>query len=92
MKYYNSDMKVGVKLVAGLRLTPTPLDECEYDGMQVYCYFLDFGYRVKTLVGCIENENLRGEAADRLHSNNSCGKLQIIDSGAVDRVLAIITE
>jgi hypothetical protein len=55
MKYYNSDMNVGVERY-------------------------------------IENDNLRDEASDRLHSNNSCGKLQIIDSGTVGRVLAIITE
>ena len=85
-------MKVLVKLIAGLRLTPTPLDECEYDGLQVYCYFLDSGDRVKTLVGYLQKDNICEEATHLLYSNGSCGKLKIIDSGVGHRVLARIME
>ena len=92
MRIHNSDMKVWVNLVTGLRLAPTPLDECVYDGLEVYCYFLDSGYRVKTLVGHIPNDNISDEAAHLLHSNKSCGKLQIIDSGVGHRVLASIMQ
>ena len=60
--------KTTVFLREGLLLCPTPLDECEFKGSQVFCYFKDFGHAVKQHVGFMENKG------------TFSGKLQILTS------------
>jgi hypothetical protein len=72
--------KIVVHLSGDLRMTPTPLDNCEYTGSKVYCYFEDFGTPVRTLVGYIEN------------SSEYSGSLEIITSGDGNTLMACIHE
>lgn len=70
------ETKVVVYLKSGLRLAPTPHDKIEYVGSKVYCYFCDFGPRVKTLIGHIENYG------------NYEGELSIVTSGDGQTLIA----
>jgi len=58
-----------VDRVYGLRLPPTPLDECEFERNKVYCYFKDFGETIRQHVGFIEN------------NRNCAGRLLILSQG-----------
>ena len=61
--------KVTIYMDEVVRLTPTPLDRCTFEGSKVFAHFEDFGEPVKVRIGFFENAGAYS------------GELQILTTG-----------